>query len=246
MSNVFRETSRIRYFDAEPSGRASVPAMCRLLEEAASSQTERLGLSIRQVIETSRMWVLTRFAVSVITLPRMGDEVSVETWASDRTGGVRAYRDFRMRDAGGNVLAEAASLWLLLDLKTRRLVRLPDSVLRIREPERVGAETVDSSPLAPPENVSAEDEFRVRWSDLDENGHANNIRYIEWLLETVPVPVRAGGTLTTLDIQFVNEVLPGETVLAVSEEAGEAFRHRLNAGDGRVLAVARTCWHQEG
>ncbi|MES1260869.1 MAG: acyl-ACP thioesterase domain-containing protein [Acidobacteriota bacterium] len=244
MSHLFHEAYRVRFFDAEPGGRASVPAVCRFLEEAANSQTERLGLSLRQVREADRMWVLTRFALNVFALPRSGDEISVETWASDRTGGVRAYRDFRMRDAEGNVLAEAASLWLLLDLRTRRLVRLPDPVLRIREPERVGAETVDSRPLIAPETVTGEDEFKVRWSDLDENGHANNIRYIEWVLETIPVSVREAG-LNSLDIQFVNEALPGETVLAVSEATADGFRHGLTAGDGRVLGIARTTWYHE-
>ncbi len=220
--------------------------MCRMLQQAAHGQMHGMGLSISQVRELNRMWVLTRFAVNVFAFPQVGDEVSVETWATDRTGGVRAYRDFRMRDAEGQILAECASLWLLLDLKSRRLVRLPDAVLQIREPERVSADTVDSTTLDPPEAVTGVDEFRVRWSDLDENGHANNTRYIEWLLETVPDAVRAGGGLSSLDIQFVSEARPGETILAVSDEANGAYRHRLTAGDGRVLGIARTVWRQEG
>lgn len=245
MSNLFQERFRVRFFDSEPGGRASIPAVCRFLEEAANSQTEPLGLSVRQVREADRMWVLTRFALQVYSLPRAGDEVTVETWASDRTGGVRAYRDFRMRDAGGFVLAEAASLWLLLDLRTRRLVRLPDSVLDIRHHERTTAPAVDSLPLIAPESVMVEEEFKVRWSDLDENGHANNLRYIEWILETVPVPTRREATLTALDIQFMNEVLFGEAVVSAAEENEEGFRHRLTASDNRVIALARTDWHYD-
>ena len=75
---------------------------------------------------------------------------------------------------------------------------------------------------------------------------SNNTRYIEWLLETVPDAVRAGGGLSSLDIQFVSEARPGETILAVSDEANGAYRHRLTAGDGRVLGIARTVWRQEG
>ena len=239
---MWQEPFRVRFFDAEPGGQASVSAVCRFMEEAAHSQTESVGLSIRQVRELQRMWVLTRFALRIFARPRIGDEVIVQTWASDRTGGIRAYRDFRMLDHAGRTLAEAASLWLLLDLKSRRPVRLPESVLALRDPERIGARPVEAELLSAPEDYSCEDRFKVRWGDLDENGHANNLRYIEWIVGTVPDGLRAGHELTALDIQFVDEVRLGETVHSVSEETGASFRHGLSAEDGRILGISRTDW----
>jgi acyl-ACP thioesterase len=213
------------------------------MEEAAHGQTESLGISIGQVRASQRMWVLTRFALRVVALPRLGDEVLVQTWASDRTSGIRAYRDFRILDRAGKLVADAASLWLLLDLKTRRPVHLPESVLALREPERVGLEAVDAETSLPPETVSCEDHFKVRWGDLDENGHANNLRYIEWIVETVPPSVRPGCELTELNVQFVNEVLPGETVHSVSGEIGAGrYAHSLTVAEGRTAGIARTTW----
>jgi medium-chain acyl-[acyl-carrier-protein] hydrolase len=189
------------------------------------------------------MWVLTRFALRVFASPRIGDEVLVQTWASDRTAGIRAYRDFRMLDRAGNLRAEAASLWLLLDLKTRRPVRLPESVLAIREPQRIGMSAVDDESLPAPRSISCDELFKVRRSDLDENGHASNLRYIEWVVETAPPALRPGHELTRLDIQFVNEVLLGETVHSVSAETERAqYAHSLTAADGRILGFAHTCW----
>jgi medium-chain acyl-[acyl-carrier-protein] hydrolase len=233
---MWSEAFRVRFFDAEPGGGASIPALCRFMEEAAFSHTDSLGISIIQVRETQRMWVLNRFALRVSTLPRIGEEVTVQTWASDRTGGIRAYRDFRVLDGAGKTIAEAASLWLLLDLKSRRPVRLPDSVLSIREPERVHAEPVDATPLPVPASVVHEDHFKVRWSDLDENGHANNIRYIEWILAS-----KREGRLTGFDIQFLNEALLGDPVVALCEQLSDTqFRHSLTGPDGRTLAVAES------
>jgi medium-chain acyl-[acyl-carrier-protein] hydrolase len=240
---MWQETFQVRFFDAEPGGQASIPAVCRFMEEAAHSQTQGLGLSIGQVRAAHRMWVLTRFALRVFARPRIGDEILVQTWVSDRTAGIRAYRDFRILDSAGKTLAEAASLWLLLDLKSRRPARLPESVLSIRHPGRVGAEPVDAEPLLPPAGDSCREEFKVRWSDLDENGHANNLRYIEWIVETVPAALRPGCELTALDIQFAGEVLQGETVHSVSEcQPDSSLRHALSGSGGRVFGIARTDW----
>ena len=249
MSPVWQEHLRVPFYDAEPSGRASVPAVCRYLQEAANGHTLSIGMSARQVRESNRMWVLSRMHVHLSALPQAGAGIVVETWAPERLGGIRAYRDFRLRDSDRNILCEASSLWLLLDATTRRPVRLPEAVLRMRHPECVGHEPVDAIPLAPPQASRGGEKFQVRWGDLDENGHANNVRYIEWALDSVPICLRRQARVNRLDIQFTSEVLLGEELVSACEEAGacdsRSFRHSLRAGDDRLLAVARTDWISE-
>jgi medium-chain acyl-[acyl-carrier-protein] hydrolase len=245
VSVVWREEFRIHFYDVEPGGRASVPAMCRLLQEAANSQTENFGLSMRQVRERGQMWMLTRFALRFHQFPSIGETITVETFAPDRAGGLRGYRDFRAWNAAGDLLCEGSSLWLLLDMETRRLQRMPAAVLRIRHSDRVGEQPVDATPLVAPEFHGEPEIFRVRWSDLDENRHANNIRYIEWALESVPLTVRQTSILQLLDIQFVSELMLGEGVTSVSELAGDHYRHCVAGDAGRVVALARTEWGNE-
>jgi medium-chain acyl-[acyl-carrier-protein] hydrolase len=246
MNLVWKEAFRIHFYDAEPGGRAGVPALCRYMEEASNSQTQRLGLSLGQVRESNRMWVLSRLSLKVLGLPAVGDEVTVETWATDRTKGIRAYRDFRMRDSAAKILAEASSLWLLLDATTRRPLRLPESVLRMCHPESVASEAVDSSILVLPEQTPPGERFKVHWGDLDENGHANNIRYLEWALDSVRGSLRQVARLKSLEIQFMDEVLLNEELVSACMETGDpaspSFRHSLRAADDRILALARTDW----
>ncbi|HXJ39328.1 MAG TPA: acyl-ACP thioesterase domain-containing protein [Bryobacteraceae bacterium] len=242
MSLIWREQFRIHFYDAEPGGRASVPAMCRLLQEAANSHTENLGISMRQVRERGQMWMLTRFGLIFHGFPKVGETITVETFAPVRAGGLRGYRDFRACNSEGEILCEAAALWLLLDMKTRRLQRMPAEVLAIRYDDRVSEHAVDTETLTAPESPGTPEDFQVRWSDLDENWHANNIRYIEWVLESVPLAIRQESSLRALDIQFSSELLLGERVTSVSEGVNGEYRHRLAGGNGRVVALARSEW----
>ncbi len=188
--------------------------------------------------------------------------MKVETWPTRRIDGRRAYRDFRLRAADGTVLAEAASLWLFLDSGNRRPVRLPSEIEGERIADLITAEPMESTKLAEPRQPAMFGQFHVGWRDLDANGHANNICYVEWLLETVPDAIRRNGSLRLLDIQFKDEVLLGDTVdceteqistsggplpgavtLAAAESApGHTFLHRLSRDGGKTLAVARSEW----
>ncbi len=246
MDLIWREPFRVRFYEAEPTGRAAVPAICRYLQEAADCHCRSLGLSLSELREVGRMWVIVRLALQLSALPQVGDSLVVETWPTSRMDGFRAYRDFRLRSADGALLGEAASLWLMLDAKTRRPVRMPESVLEGRHPLFVTPEPVESLALVEPQGVTSQQQVRVRWRDLDVNGHANNVCYVDWALETIPLPVRQQMQLTGLDIQFRNEVLLDQEVTCICEQTGTpeqpSFRHKLTSTGGLVLAVARSDW----
>lgn len=190
------------------------------------------------------MWVLSRLAARFSHQPLLGEELTVETWGSNRLGGLRAYRDFRMLDATGQTIGEASSMWLILDPATRRPVKLPASVLLFRHPEWKTPEPVDALKLEPPRDNGHAERFRVGWRDLDVNRHANNVRYLEWMLEALPERIHAEGDLVAFDIQFAGEAQRGQEIVSVADatEGGDQFRHSLRSADGNLIALARTEW----
>lgn len=251
MTPFWREPFRVRFYEAEPEGRLSIPSLCRYLQESADRHCRSAGVALQQLRQAGRMWVIVRMRLVVLAQPLVSDEVTVETWPTWRIDGRRAYRDFRLRAADGLLLAEAASLWLFLDASTHRPVRLPSEIEGERISDLVMPEPVESTKLTEPQDPTIVAHFQVRWRDLDANGHANNICYVEWLLETIPDALRRFGSLRVLDIQFKDEVLPGETVDVETEQIEpntshapvlQCFLHRLASAGGRTLAVARSEW----
>jgi acyl-ACP thioesterase len=143
------------------------------------------------------------------------------------------------------VLALATSSWAVIDLVTRRPVRINEVLSYPLHPQRAIADTFPTLPLA--DESCFQQQFTVRRSDLDMNCHVNNVVYASWLLETVPHDIYEQCQLVSLELNFRAEAFANEKVTAeISQQLtgeGNWYLHRITAvGDGRELVRARTHW----
>ena len=237
---VWTEPFTVRAYEVGPDETASVLTVCDLLQEAAG---EHARVSGREGFPLPgggwSTWVMSRLRLQVRRRPRMRERVEVTTWPA-ALDGLRATRDFRVT-SGDETLAAATSLWFLIDVGRRRPVRLPAAMDGFEATDRPRALTLDDAPEpTAPASVEHITEFRVRRSDLDRVGHANNVRFVEWALEALPHD--AG--LAEVDVLYRSEAVYGDIVRSeAGPREGGARLHRLaREADGRILALARTAW----
>lgn len=208
---------------------AGIPELCRLFEDAARHHATHLGVGVADLHSTGRAWVLGRFSLCVRSWPAPGQPVEVFTWPSRRTAGIRAWRDFELRSAAGELLAEAASIWVILDLATRRPIRLPDVFRALDFPARDTAIAPPAKwpePVGPPSHLAT---HTVSAADLDENNHANNVAYIAWACAAAPPPLAAVSRIEQLHVDYLEETFAGETVaIAAWQEPHPDGSVRLN------------------
>jgi acyl-ACP thioesterase len=188
------------------------------------------------------MWILSRFRLRMERYPREGDSVTVETWASPRTNGIRAVRHFLFLDANGDTLGRASSIFLMMDSNRKRPVRLPPVVLALAHHERPDSDEFEMPRLQPPENPGRQRVLAVGWRDLDANEHANNVSYVEWALEALPLEINRDRMLAQFDIEFLAEAFYGDQVIADVEVTGSICRHQLKNSAGSVVALAVSRW----
>ncbi len=62
-------------------------------------------------------------------------------------------------------------------------------------------------------NIDYEEEFKVRYNDIDLNMHANNANYIIWALEPLPYQFRKKHQLKNIDIVYKKEIKYGEKLI---------------------------------
>jgi acyl-ACP thioesterase len=244
--NTWLETFKICSYDIGPGGKATPQSLCRFMQESASNHAEILCVGGEMLVERELMWVLSRLRIRFARIPSWREHITIETWPCDRTGGIRALRDFRILDAERKTIGEASSLWLLLSRKTKRPVRLPDFDRDGLKPD-FPSDLLENSEVAPLQREDFARKFEVGITHLDLNNHVNNTCYIEWALNTLPHETFEKYELADLLINFVGEGHLGETVVARTEKTNNAsapaFVHLLETEVGqRPLALIRTMW----
>jgi acyl-ACP thioesterase len=88
--------------------------------------------------------------------------------------------------------------------------------------------------------------MRAGYSAVDLVGHVNNSRYVEWICDAFPIRLFTEKRLSSLQINYEHEVLPGEEVsILVNTVDGDANRFAI---EGRNLSKdtrafeALLCW----
>ncbi len=208
-----------------------------MFEDAARHHATHLGFGVADLHAGGKAWVLSRLALRVLRLPSAGERVAVGTWPSRRTAGVRAWRDLELRTAGGALLAEAASIWLIVDRGSKRVSRLPGEFSTLAFP---GKDT-GVAPDAGWEASGAADRVSshlVVEADLDENVHANNVSYVGWAWDALG---GGAGDCRRLDVDYLGEALLGDSVEISSWVGHGETRQVLRVGE-KVVTRVRWTW----
>jgi acyl-ACP thioesterase len=248
-AGIWTEAFPVRSYAVTPHGTASVLAVCDYLQEAAGHHAQALGVSMQDLLREGRAWVLARLRLQVEQLPPWGQEVVVETWPSGLDG-LYTTREFVLHAESGEApMARGTSAWLVIDTDRRRPLRPPRVLHTIETPDRPPPLSPATDDLPVPEQTDCERSFAVRYHDLDLNRHVNNVRYVEWALETLPPGVHDTHRCTDIALQFKAETTLGDTVHATArlEEDGDTLRahHHLRQSEAdRTLGLATTTWEK--
>jgi len=240
----WEDTFRVRSYEADANGFASPVSICNYIQESAGNHAHHLGFAIDQLMERERTWVLFRLSLRMNAYPRWRDDIVVTTWPAGAHR-IYAHRDFLVRDLQGGSLGAAGSIWLLVDLNTRRPLKMPAEIDAMAMKDRPRARSADlEKRLVPPKNPAMERRFIARTSDIDVNRHVNNVRFIDWALEAVPRDVREQKRLVELDAEFLAEGFDGDEVASAAEDCGEGrYAHHISrVSDDKRLAIAMSRW----
>lgn len=222
MEKSYTETMILRPCDCDMRGDWRPSAVLEAMQETAGAHCDRLGIGRGVLDALGIIWVLSRARVSFTRVPRHGERIAVETWPLPCRH-LFFPRVNRFTDAEGNDIGGASSLWLLLDVATRRIV-MNDTVLA----HLPGNADLSAGPGAPngvrPLAIEPRrDIYRPVYTDFDLNGHVNNTRYMDWCCNALGADVLAERQIAQFDIAYESEVLPGAAIDTELALDGERF-----------------------
>lgn len=216
MNTPFAQTLRIKPYHCSPDGLALPHVLTLLCQDVASDHADTLGFGFAALKQRKLLWALVTLKLEISVQPRYGMELTLETWPS-AVRGLRAGREFRMRDAEGNDLFLASSDWMVLDEESRRPqdVSILDLARHARPERLLGEKLSRRKPDAPGREISG---ITVSLSALDVNGHVNNTEYTRLAYDALR---RLGprGALRGLGMHFHSEAfLNDEIRLCLTEQ----------------------------
>ncbi len=241
----YEEAFYIRTYEIDNQKKATIPALVRLMQEAAMQNVMKLKLSIWDMEEHHISWVLLRKDLRINRLPNLGETINVTT---QPTGFEKffAYRDFRIFDQQGELLLYSSSTWLLMNTQSRKMARIPEFIMEYaaQMPPIEDCLPRPDSKFPPFEKIDFVDDFRVSWHHLDFNQHLNNTQYIAWMLDTIPFELLQTGDLQQFEIQYRHECKHEDQLLAQTQQLSDhSFLHRLiHQHNQQEVALARSTW----
>ena len=238
---VFRQTGQVGFFEADVKLRMSPAAYWRILQNAAGAHAALLSAATEELRRSGQTWMLSKMRVDIHRHVLLGEDILVETWPSTKIKGARAYRDFVLKDAAGQICASASSLWVIVDLSSRKPVRIPESIIALCHDPGYTIPTLEEATLTRPEAASLEQNYRAYWSDADQNEHVNNVVMIRWAIDALPLSFLETHELASAEALDRAEVSIGDEVLLRTETNGLKLKQEI-VKQGTLVAVVHSAW----
>ncbi|MBD2753444.1 acyl-[acyl-carrier-protein] thioesterase [Spirosoma validum] len=246
MAFIQTDTFTLRGYECDAFGRLSIPALMNFMQESANRNAIDYGIGIADLERQGFGWMLMRFRLQMHQYPRYSQTIRVITYPTV-VEKFFIYRDFRVEDEAGTLLADATSVWLVFSIEKRGMVPLPDFIKKLNPP--TGLEPLpklsakpdfQTNPFVPTQQKDVE----VGWLSIDQNQHVNNVAYVQWLLEAIDKEVLQTSELIQIDLVYRTESHWGDTLQVQSaSEAADTFVHRIiQPESGKDVLLARTRW----
>lgn len=222
--------------------RMRLSAILNLFQELANQNAERLGFGFDKLMELRCFWVLSRLRLEVERLPRWTEKVVVKTWPGG-VEGLFARRDWLVEKTDGEVLVRATSAWLLVDLDKRRPLRIEQRLPGFTFADEPSALDHDLPKLSSPAEAEAVWQHRVRYADLDQNRHVNNVRYVDWMMNAFALHEHEQHAPRSFEINILAEAQEGDDIQVLrKEQQPGVWSLAVNKSGGKTSALAQLCW----
>ena len=171
-----------------------------------------------------------------------GKGFGVDALNADNHSWVLSTRNFTLTDAAGNEFGRAVTQWAMIDLKSRSALDLSwvgdahaEAIVDAPSPTDKPRKIRDVNPA---QTVM----HKVVYSDIDFNRHVNTMRYIEMMIDMLPLEMLMQEAPVRFDIHFLRECRYGQTLAVGYEQRGRTALFEIRSDAGTVAVRASIEW----
>ena len=227
---ILEEDFPVYSFLVDAQKKLSIPSLFGLMVEIAHHDAERRGWGYTGMIRQNQAWVFLRALIRVARMPEWGETIRIRTWPKTMEG-ITAYRDIEIKDASGEIIISATTLWSIIDLEKRKPVRLTPGQYTVGKHAHMHAVEEKPVKINGSEALHPVNSFRAAYNHTDMNLHVNNARYIDWVLNEMPRELLQEKTIREIQVNFSAELMLDDKVeILLSERVSD---------DGTYVGIIR-------
>lgn len=246
MGKAYEKVYEVTYGETDGRKECRITSMMGFFSDCCLCQEEENSMNYTDN-NNDTTWVFFDYEIDIKRYARYREKIKIKTYVES----IRKFysnRIFEAYDMEGNLLARANALAFLINKKTRRPARISDKEYEIHGVDKNSSNLIRKKlSFEKFENEDINMSFHVRYLDIDLNKHVSNIKYLEWILETVPVKIVLNYRMEKIKIKFEKEITYGHNVIIKSKivkgEEGIKVLHKVENEDGELITLAETYWY---
>lgn len=211
----YSEKYKLRESDFDFNDNMRASAYLDIFQTVAAKHATLLGMGFEEMAKINIAWVVTKIKFDCFATLYPGMTITAETYPHPK-GIVDYTRDFYLYDEKGTLVAKGTSQWVHIDFKERKIVK-PAADFDGEFTDKYAYENKRIERLHPGKNPPVYS-HTIQRSELDHNGHTNNIKYADIVFNSFNLPARP---LKKVIVNFLNETKLNETVDVSVEKQNE-------------------------
>ena len=246
MGLLYEKEYEVHYYEVDANLKCNLLSIMNYFSDISNKQSESLGVGIDYLNSNNLTWVYYKYDIQVNRYPEYEEKIKVTTRGKEFKK-FYASREFKIYDKDNNEIVSGEAIFLLMDTVKRRAVRIPDEQYIAYGVEKKKDNGVSIEKIEKLTEEHGYNTYKVRYSDIDSNKHVNNVKYVDWAIDSLKKDILMKYSLNYIEILFQRECYYGDTIKAsyqIKEENDQQVIviHKIEDEEGKELTLLRTSW----
>ena len=236
MNESFEKEFYLRTADFDCRMDLQPASVLDLFQDVAGEHARVLGIGRDTMLENRLIWVIVKVRYRILSMPKQFDRVRVKTWPLPPRRSL-FQREYKIMAEDGTPLVLGSSEWVVIHSERRRLVPIGD-VYPLKDGFLEERNFEDGFPRLT--DFSGDGESRTilpLFSELDVNGHVNNTKYANYVMDTVNPNEREH--ISEFQIEYHREVQPDHPLSLLAVRGEGRIDIKGTDSDGARMFTAR-------
>lgn len=208
---TYNQQLKLSFAQCDKNTNMSWAELLRLTSDGAVEDFNMRGISWDLLVEEGIIFVVSRVSYHIYKMPKAEQLITLRSWEEAAQGPLFVRRYQIIDTETQEVLINSSSLWTIINFKTRKIIPAKSFSMRPAPTLTTDYDGIKPGKISSPENMEKLGSHTIKFSDMDSNGHANNSKYMNFVIDVLPAEFQ-DKNYTDLRINYSKEAVMGDVI----------------------------------